>query len=68
MSDALVGKKVRVEFNPHTWPIHTATYTYEGRDEEGYFLRRVDGIQRHMLFEDVVGITEVETDIPEGEF
>ncbi len=59
---SLVGKKVLVEFNTATWPIHKATYTYEGRDETGYWLRRKDGVQRFFERGDIVSITPVEED------
>jgi hypothetical protein len=65
---SLVGKKVLVEFNTATWPIHKATYTYEGRDETGYWLRRQDGVQRFFERGDIVSITPVEEgeeDVPE---
>lgn len=64
----MIGKKVLVEFNTETWPIAKATYTYEGHDEGGYYLRRKDGVQRYIKRENVVGITEVETDVAEPEF
>lgn len=62
---SLVGKKVRVEFNPATWPIHAATYTYEGEDASGYWVRRKDGVQRYFERGDVVAITPVEEDVDE---
>lgn len=65
---SLVGKKVKVHFNPETWPISSATYIYEGRDETGHFLRRSDGVQRHMRFTDVLHIEPVSEDVPEAEF
>lgn len=65
---SLVGKKVKVTFNPSSWPIPHATYTYEGRDEKGHWVRRKDGVQRHILFGDVILIEPVEEEIPEGDF
>lgn len=66
MSD-LKGKKVVLEFNTARWPIHKATYTYEGHDENGYWVRRKDGVQRYFEREDVVSITLAENqDIPEA--
>lgn len=67
MSD-LVGKLVELEFNTARWPIHKATYTYEGHDEKGYWVRRKDGVQRYFEREDVVGISLVDgpdTDEPD---
>lgn len=64
MTDSLVGKKVLVEFDTNRWPIHKATYIYEGHDTQAYWLRRADGVQRRMLREDVVSVTLVE---PGGE-
>ncbi len=52
------GTKVLVVFGP-SWPIDRATYTYEGRDETGWWVRRKDGVQRHFLFEDVESVTPV---------
>jgi hypothetical protein len=57
---SLVGKKVLVEFDSSRWPVHKATYTYEGYDETGHWMRRKDGVQRHFEFGDVVAITPVE--------
>lgn len=65
MSGDLVGKKVLVEFNTHRWPIHKATYTYEGSDANGYFLRRKDGVQRYFDRQDIVGFSLAETDVDE---
>jgi len=65
---SLVGKKVLVEFDSSRWPVHKATYTYEGRDETGYWLRRKDGVQRFFERADIVSITQVEEgeeDVPE---
>ena len=66
---SLVGKKVLVEFNTATWPIAKATYTYEGRDEAGYWVRRKDGVQRYFQREDIISITPVveEDDVPEAD-
>jgi hypothetical protein len=47
------GMQVKVVFNPETWPIHSAIYTYNGRDDEGYWLTRSDGWQRYLLRVDV---------------
>jgi hypothetical protein len=63
---SLVGRKVKVTFT--NWPIGEATYTYEGHDETGHFLRRKDGTQRHIAFEFVVGVDPVDEDVPEDEF
>lgn len=63
---SLVGKKVKVTFR--NWPIPHATYVYEGRDETGYFLRRKDGTQRHMLFEFVASMVPTGEEIAEGEY
>lgn len=69
MSEGLAGLKVVVTFDTTRWPIHKATYVYEGFDETGHFLRRKDGVQRHMLFEDVQGIELAgDQEIPEGEY
>lgn len=65
---SLVGKKVKVSFDTGRWPIASATYVYEGQDETGYWLRRKDGVQRHMEFADVIGIEPVDEDIAEGEY
>jgi hypothetical protein len=62
---SLVGKKVLVEFDTTRWPIAKATYTYEGRDTEGYWVRRKDGVQRYFRREDVLSITPVEEDVDE---
>jgi hypothetical protein len=62
---SLVGKKVKVEFNTHTWPVQFGTYTYEGHDETGHWVRRKDGVQRHFEFGDVVGITPIGDDAEE---
>jgi hypothetical protein len=62
------GTKVLVEFNTAHWPIHKATYTYEGHDDEGWWFRRKDGVQRRFSREDVVSVTAVEEDVPEPEF
>lgn len=64
---SLEGKKVKVTF-AESWPIDHATYTYEGADETGYWLRRKDGKQRHMLREDVVNIELAESEISEPDF
>lgn len=65
---SLVGKKVRVEFVD--WPIASATYTYEGHDADGHWVRRSDGTQRHLLYRFVTGITVIEDPEiePEGSF
>lgn len=66
---SLEGKKVLVTFDGNRWPVDKATYVYEGADETGYWLRRKDGVQRHMLREDVVGIELAgDQDIAEGEY
>lgn len=54
------GTKVEVEFNTDRWPIHKATYTYEGHDERGWWVRRKDGVQRYFEREDVVSVTPVD--------
>lgn len=59
------GTKVLVEFNTEHWPIAKATYTYEGHDDSGWWVRRQDGTQRYFLREDVVALTPVEEDTPE---
>jgi hypothetical protein len=51
---SLVGKKVRISFV--NWPVASGTYTYEGRDEKGHWVRRSDGVQRQLLHEFVTGI------------
>lgn len=61
----LVGKKVLVTFNTKSWPIASATYTYEGHDEKGHWVRRADGTQRHLLYPDVVSVTVTEADVEE---
>lgn len=63
---SLVGKKVIVEFV--NWPIASASYTYEGFSEGGYWLRRSDGVQRHILKEYVTDIRPVADDVPEGNY
>lgn len=63
---SLVGKKVLVTFT--NWPIDSATYTYDGRDETGHFLTRKDGTQRHIPFEFVQGIELAESEVSETEF
>lgn len=64
---SLIGRKVRVTFI--NWPIGQATYTYEGHDETGHYLRRKDGTQRHIAFEFVTAVEPVEDeDVPEDEF
>lgn len=64
----LEGKKVLVTFGP-SWPVDKATYVYEGADETGYFLRRKDGVQRHMLREDVAEIVLAgDQEIAEGDY
>lgn len=60
------GDKVRVTFNTDTWPVQFGTYTYEGRDEKGYYFRRADGVQRHFEYGDVVQV-ELTSDDPENE-
>lgn len=64
------GIKVLVEFNTTTWPIASATYTYEGHDETGWWVRRADGVQRHFEYGDVVAINPVpeEEEVPEEDF
>lgn len=62
------GTKVLVKFDPLRWPIHQATYTYEGHDENGWWVRRKDGVQRYFLREDVVEVLPVVEDVPEGEY
>lgn len=57
----MVGKKVKVTFDTTSWPVHHGTYIYEGHDEKGYWLRRSDGVQRHMLFGDVTEIRLAKT-------
>jgi spore maturation protein CgeB len=52
------GTKVLVVFSP-SWPLDRATYTYEGRTETGWWVRRKDGVQRHFRFEDVESVTPV---------
>lgn len=65
---SLVGKKVLIKFNPASWPIAQATYTYEGHDAGGYWVRRSDGVQRYFQREDVVEIIPVEEEVGEGNF
>lgn len=60
------GTKVLVTFNPHTWPIHSATYTYEGHDDAGWWVRRADGVQRYFGRNDVVAIEPVAEDVEEA--
>lgn len=64
MSD-LVGKKVLIEFDTNHWPIARATYTYEGSDADGYWVRRADGRQRHFPRSLVVSITPVTESVEE---
>lgn len=59
------GQKVRVTFDTNRWPVQFGTYTYEGRDEKGYWLRRADGVQRHFEYADVVEIKILESGEPE---
>jgi hypothetical protein len=67
MTQLTPGVKVLVEFNTAHWPIHKATYIYEGRDETGWWVRRKDGVQRYFAREDVVAITPVaDEEIPEA--
>ena len=63
---SLVGKKVLVRFNRASWPIESATYTYEGHDDNGYWVRRSDGRQRYLLRSDVIEILPVEEDVEEA--
>lgn len=67
MSQDLVGKRVLVEFDTSRWPVHKATYIYEGHDAKGYWVRRKDGVQRYFLREDIASITLAldQSDIPE---
>lgn len=65
---SLIGKKVKVTFNPATWPIHSATYTYEGHDEGGYWLRRKDGVQRYFERVDIQSIEPTGEEIDEQPF
>lgn len=62
---SLVGKKVKVSFDTSKWPIASATYTYEGHNEQGHFVRRADGVQRIFADDVVVGVEVVEEDISE---
>lgn len=62
---SLVGRKVKVTFNPRTWPIRSATYVYEGHNEQGHHVRRSDGVQRIFADIDVVTVEPVDDDIPE---
>lgn len=57
------GTKVLVEFDTSRWPVHKATYVYEGHDESGWWVRRPDGVQRYFLREDIVGMTPVEPEV-----
>lgn len=69
MTESLVGKLVVVEFNTSRWPIHKATYVYEGHDEKGYWVRRKDGVQRYFERADIIGISlALNQEIPEGEY
>lgn len=52
-----------VEFDTSRWPVHKATYVYEGHDAEGWWVRRPDGVQRYFLREDIVSMTPVEPDV-----
>lgn len=60
----MIGKKVKVTF-ANNWPIRSATYTYEGFDDKGHWVRRKDGVQRYLNRHDVVDIQPVEEDIDE---
>jgi hypothetical protein len=62
---SLVGRKVRVTFNPVTWPIESATYVYEGHNENGHHVRRADGVQRIFADIDVVSVVPTEEDVDE---
>lgn len=64
----MIGKLVRVEFNTARWPVHFGTYTYEGHDEKGYWLRRKDGVQRFFEREDIVEITVVDEELPQEDY
>lgn len=68
MSESLVGKRVLVEFDTNRWPIHKATYIFEGQDQDGYWLRRKDGTQRYFLRADIASISLAmdQSDIPEA--
>lgn len=62
---SLVGKRVVVTFVPGRWPVGRATYVYEGYDETGHWLRRKDGVQRHMDYGDVATVKLAEPEEPE---
>lgn len=64
----LIGLKVKLTFNTETWPIHHATYTYDGADETGYWVIRKDGVQRHFEYGDVVQIELAEEEVDEQRY
>lgn len=68
MSNDLRGKRVRVHFNPATWPIGSGVYIYEGHNEHGHFVRRKDGTQRVFADSDVLSVEPVEEDVNEGKY
>lgn len=68
MTDLIPGQRVLLTFNPEHWPISSATYEYQGRDENGWWMRRLrDGVQRYFLNIDVLSVEPVADEVAEEE-